>query len=99
MSGGREANNGLWDDGLHGGCCVSDTVHFMVALYMVGENEKANRVLNAMLDRQHKGLFPNGGGFRSAQPLADSQKDVQSAPCNLSHSFPSKYWTTDGFPM
>jgi hypothetical protein len=50
---------------LNGGCCVSDAVHFMTALYMVGEKEKADRILRAMLERQHKGVFPNGGGFQN----------------------------------
>ena len=43
---------------------MSDAVYFMTALYMVGEAEKADRILRAMLERQEKGVFPNGGGFQ-----------------------------------
>lgn len=50
---------------LNGWCCVSDAVHFMTALYIVGEDEKADRILQAMLERQEKGVFPNGGGFQN----------------------------------
>ena len=37
----------------------------MTALYTVGENDKADRILHAMLERQQKGAFPNGGGFQN----------------------------------
>ena len=37
----------------------------MTALYMVGETEKADRILRAMLERQEKGAFSNGGGFQN----------------------------------
>ncbi len=50
---------------LNGGCVVSDTYHFLAAHYVVGEPEKADRILRAMLDRQHKGAWPNGGGFQN----------------------------------
>jgi hypothetical protein len=50
---------------LNGGCVVSDTYHFLAAHYVVGEPEKADRILRAMLDRQHKGVWPNGGGFQN----------------------------------
>jgi len=50
---------------LNGGCCVSDAVHFMTALYIVDEKEKGDRILNSMLDRQKRGVFPNGGAFQN----------------------------------
>ncbi|HTL27593.1 MAG TPA: GH116 family glycosyl hydrolase, partial [Tepidisphaeraceae bacterium] len=50
---------------LNGGCMVSDAVHFITALHIVGEGDRGDRVLNAMLERQHKGVFPNGGGFQN----------------------------------
>jgi len=61
----REDGTDTFGKYLNGGCCVSDAVHFMTALYIVGENEKADRILHAMLDRQVKGVFPNGGGFQN----------------------------------
>jgi hypothetical protein len=50
---------------LNGGCLVNDAIHFITALYICGENAKADRILNAMLERQDKGVFPNGGGFQN----------------------------------
>lgn len=50
---------------LNGGCTVNDTIHFLVANYMIGESEKADRILRAMLERQDHGAFPNGGGFQN----------------------------------
>ena len=50
---------------LNGGCLVSDAVYFITALHLVGEGEKGDRILRAMLDRQEKGVFPNGGGFQN----------------------------------
>jgi hypothetical protein len=61
----REDGSDTFGQYLNGGCLVSDTVHFMTALYMVGESEKADRILHAMLARQEKGVFPNGGGFQN----------------------------------
>ena len=50
---------------LNGGCCVSNTSWFLVANYIVGRRERADRILDAMLDRQHRGVFANGGGFQN----------------------------------
>jgi len=50
---------------LNGGCCVSNTYWFLVANYIVGRRERADRILDAMLERQHQGVFPNGGGFQN----------------------------------
>ncbi len=61
----REDGTDTFQKYLNGGCCVSDAVHFMTALYTVGENDKADQILHAMLERQQKGAFPNGGGFQN----------------------------------
>jgi hypothetical protein len=50
---------------LNGGCLVNDAVYFITALNIVGEHAKADRILNAMLERQQRGVFPNGGGFQN----------------------------------
>jgi hypothetical protein len=50
---------------LNGGCMVDDAVYFITALHIVGEGEKGDRILRAMLARQEKGVFPNGGGFQN----------------------------------
>jgi hypothetical protein len=50
---------------LNGGCMVDDAVYLITALHIVGEGEKGDRVLRDMLERQEKGVFPNGGGFQN----------------------------------
>ncbi|MEO5802716.1 MAG: GH116 family glycosyl hydrolase [Verrucomicrobiota bacterium] len=50
---------------LNGGCMVSDAIYFITAHYIVGEREKGDKILRAMLERQEKGIFPNGGGFQN----------------------------------
>ncbi len=50
---------------LNGGCMVSDAIHIITALQIVGEDQKANRLLQAMLERQVRGVYPNGGGFQN----------------------------------
>jgi len=61
----REDGTDTFGKYLNGGCCVSDAVHFMTALYMTGEREKGDLILNAMLERQRRGVFPNGGAFQN----------------------------------
>jgi hypothetical protein len=61
----REDGSDAFQQYLNGGCCVSDAYYFITALYMVGENEKADRILKAMIKRQVQGVFPNGGGFQN----------------------------------
>jgi hypothetical protein len=61
----REDGSDTFGQYLNGGCLVSDAVYFITALGMVGEAAKADRILRAMLDRQEKGVFPNGGGFQN----------------------------------
>jgi hypothetical protein len=50
---------------LNGGCCVSDTFHFLVASHMAGLGDRADRMLAAMLQRQWAGVHENGGGFQN----------------------------------
>ena len=50
---------------LNGGCCVSDTFHFLVASHMAGLGDRADRMLAAMLQRQWAGAHENGGGFQN----------------------------------
>lgn|GEM_PF-2758979 len=43
-----------------------DAIRCIAALYLVGEPVKAEKILLAMLDRQHRGgIFPNGSGFNA----------------------------------
>lgn len=50
---------------LNGGCLVSDAVYFITANYIVGNREQGDKVLRAMLERQERGVFFNGGGFQN----------------------------------
>lgn len=50
---------------LNGGCCVSNTSYLLNALYMTGMKAEADLILNAMLGRQQRGVFRNGGGFQN----------------------------------
>lgn len=50
---------------LNGGCCVSNTAYLLDALYKTGMTQQADTILDAMLNRQEKGVFPNGGGFQN----------------------------------
>ncbi|MBU4273325.1 MAG: hypothetical protein KKE86_05735 [Planctomycetes bacterium] len=61
----REDGSDTFGQYLNGGCLVSDAVYFITALHIVGESKKADRILRAMLQRQEKGVFPNGGGFQN----------------------------------
>ena len=61
----REDGSDTFGQYLNGGCLVSDTIHFLAAHYILGEDEKAERILHAMLERQARGVFPNGGGFQN----------------------------------
>ena len=55
-------NYGRW---LNGGLCLSNTSFWLAANFMVGRGERADMVLNAMLARQRRGVFPNGGAFQN----------------------------------
>lgn len=50
---------------LNGGACVSNTSFWLVANYMAGRRDRADMVMEAMLDRQRKGVFFNGGAFQN----------------------------------
>ena len=45
---------------MNGGITAGHVLHFLMAYYVLGENERADRVLRAMLKRQHRGEFQNG---------------------------------------
>jgi hypothetical protein len=61
----REDGSDTFQQYLNGGCMVSDAYYFMSALHIVGEEEKADAILHAMLKRQVEGVFANGGGFQN----------------------------------
>ncbi len=61
----REDGSDTFQMYLNGGCCVSDAYYLITALNMVGETQKADRILCAMLKRQVEGVFENGGGFQN----------------------------------
>jgi hypothetical protein len=44
----------------NGGITVGHVLHFLAAHYVVGQPERADRVLRAMLERQAEGKFQNG---------------------------------------
>jgi hypothetical protein len=50
---------------LNGGCTVSNTAFLLDALYAVGMNQQADKILDSMLKRQKVGAFSNGGGFQN----------------------------------
>ncbi len=45
---------------MNGGITAGQVLHFLAAHYVLGENERADRVLRAMLERQQRGEFQNG---------------------------------------
>jgi Bacterial alpha-L-rhamnosidase 6 hairpin glycosidase domain len=61
----KEDGSDTFGQYLNGGCLVLDAVHLITALHIVGEGAKGDRILHAMLDRQERGVFPNGGGFQN----------------------------------
>jgi hypothetical protein len=63
--GKKEDGSDTFGKYLNGGCCVSNASLFLIANYMVGNTERADGILDAMLARQAKGVFPNGGGFQN----------------------------------
>lgn len=65
LGGELEDGSDTFGQYLNGGCCVSNTYFFLVANYMVGNRRRADRILDAMLGRQNRGVFPNGGGFQN----------------------------------
>ena len=61
----KEDGSDTFGQYLNGGCLVNDAVYFITALHLVGEPAKGDLVLRAMLERQERGAFPNGGGFQN----------------------------------
>ena len=50
---------------LNGACTVSNTLWFLTANYITGDTARADAILEKMVERQHVGVFPNGGGFQN----------------------------------
>ncbi len=50
---------------LNGGCCVSNASWLVDGLHRAGMVDQANTILHAMLARQERGVFSNGGGFQN----------------------------------
>jgi len=65
LGGKKEDGSDTFGKYLNGGCCVSNTCFWLRASYLTGRSERADTVLRAMLDRQRRGVFPNGGGFQN----------------------------------
>ena len=63
--GKKEDGSDTFGNYLNGGVCVSNTSYLLAALYAAGLNERADRILDAMLRRQRDGVFANGGGFQN----------------------------------
>jgi hypothetical protein len=63
----REDGTDTFQQYENGGISAGHSLHFLVASYLVGEGEKADKVLRAMLGRQQGGGFQNGvqnAGFK-----------------------------------
>jgi len=45
---------------MNGGITAGQALHFLMAHYVLGENDRADKVLRAMLERQQRGEFQNG---------------------------------------
>jgi hypothetical protein len=56
----REDGTDTFQQYENGGISAGHSLHFLVASYLVGEGEKADEVLRAMLGRQQGGGFQNG---------------------------------------
>ena len=50
---------------LNGGCLVMDQIHWLNAHFRLGQGEVAQAQLAAMVARQGKPVFPNGGSFQN----------------------------------
>jgi hypothetical protein len=61
----REDGSDTFGQYLNGGCMVSDAVYFITALSIVGQDARGERILRAMIDRQSRAVFPNGGSFQN----------------------------------
>lgn len=56
----REDGTDTFGQYQNGGITAGQVLHFMAAHYVVGQPEKADKVLRAMLERQSQGKFQNG---------------------------------------
>jgi hypothetical protein len=77
----REDGSDTFGQYLNGGCVVSDTIHFLAAHYVVGERDKADRILRAMLERQSRSVFPNGGAFQNGYGGGAEFMTWEGKPC------------------
>lgn len=50
---------------LNGACLVSDQIHWLNAHFRLGLGDKVRTQLDAMIARQAKAVFPNGGSFQN----------------------------------
>jgi hypothetical protein len=56
----REDGTDTFGQYMNGGITAGHVLHFLAAHYVVGEPEKADKLLRAMLERQGRGEFQNG---------------------------------------
>jgi hypothetical protein len=56
----REDGTDTFGQYMNGGITAGHVLHFLVAHYVLGQNERADKVLRAMLERQSRGEFQNG---------------------------------------
>ena len=61
----REDGSDTFGRYLNGGCLVSDQIHWLNAHFRLGQGEAVQPQLAAMLARQAKPVFPNGGSFQN----------------------------------
>ncbi|MDD2765196.1 MAG: hypothetical protein PHE83_14625 [Opitutaceae bacterium] len=61
----KEDGSDTFGQYLNGGVMVSDALYFITALHITGEHARGDRILRAMVERQERGVFPNGGGFQN----------------------------------
>ena len=61
----REDGADTFQHYLNGGCVVSDQIHWFNAHFRLGQGEAVQPQLAAMLARQGKPVFPNGGSFQN----------------------------------
>jgi len=56
----REDGTDTFGQYMNGGITAGQALHFLAAHYTIGQSERADRVLRAMLERQERGEFENG---------------------------------------
>ena len=65
----REDGTDTFGQYQNGGITAGQVLHFLAAHYVVGQPEKADKVLRAMLQRQAEGKFQNGVRDAGAQGI------------------------------